>query len=222
MMTAYASIEKRQQDEDIKIDDPAKWIQNKMFLVIAGSTCVGLLVIVGPCIAIYVYRKRRRNSVEDEDEEKDDINTVFKSVPENSMAARKPRGGSMLIETRASHVSEESSGNGFPSFQNQKKGGANPTYSTVFRDSFISGSVNESLNDSIQNNGSVIPPPYNRIILNRTYMITSTYAATEFDEMSVKPGDVIIIHKVYEDGWVLCMNHENKNQGVIPSDCFNF
>jgi hypothetical protein len=219
MMAAYASLEKR-QDEEISINEPAKWLQNKMFLVIAGSTCVGLLVLVGPCIAMYVYRKRTRRSAEDDDDERDDINTVFKS--ENSSSARKPRGGSMLIENRASHGTESAYSQAYSSNQGQSQGGANQTYSTVFRDSFMTGSVNESFNENNQSNASVIPPPYDRIVLNRTYMISSAYAATEFDEMSVKPGDVIVVHKVYEDGWVLCMNYENKNQGVIPSDCFNF
>jgi hypothetical protein len=40
--------------------------------------------------------------------------------------------------------------------------------------------------------------------------------------MTVHEGDVIVVHKVYEDGWVLGMNYDNKNQGVIPSDCFDF
>jgi hypothetical protein len=212
-------LEKRQDN----INEPLKFFQNKTFLIVAGSTCVGLFLIFGPLIGIYCYTKRKAQLEDDQD----DINTVFKSVDEENPASqRKPRVTSMISNdpNRMSMISGAGSGFNyvFPSSQQDNANNQVPkvaqtgTYSTVFRDSFMTDLGVDSSIDT------VIPPPFNKIKLDQTYLIVRAYKATEFDEMSVREGDVIVVHKVYEDGWVLGMNYDNKNQGVIPSDCFDF
>lgn len=231
LFTHASSIQKR--EEDLNINEPEKWINNRKFLIAAGTTCIALLVIFGPLIAWYIYRKRKASGSMDNDE---DLNTVFKSSHQ-SKAGRNPRVSSMIMdEKRISGQSgfsysfpsnQYAQSNQFaPSIQyahsnySQSEVHGDQTYSDAFRDSVIYGSLNEASVASLDS--SSIPSPYDKIKLNHTYIVGRGYTASEFDEMNVKEGDIVIVHKVYEDGWVLCMNHENKNQGVIPSDCFDF
>jgi hypothetical protein len=216
LITANAFPLQKRQDN---INEPQKFFENKTFLIIAGSTCVGLFLIFGPFIGLYCYRKRKAQQEDDQD----DINTVFKSVDGiNSTFERKPRVTSLLMSNdpnRMSMISGTGSGFNyvFPSSQyGSQPDKGNNQVPKMFRDSFISDVGNDPSIDS------VIPPPFNRIKLDQTYLIVRDYRATEFDEMTVHEGDVIVVHKVYEDGWVLGMNYDNKNQGVIPSDCFDF
>ena len=220
LLSVCLALEKRQDGFDI--NQPDKWINNKDFLKASAATCIGLITILGPLIAFYIYKKRKSAIVET-----DEINTVFKSSNPVNASSRKPRISSMLLDDkRMSAVSSFTFA--FPSNQTQNQDLdysnqiQNPvTYSTIFRDSLINDSMSNSEvmvhMDSIE-----IPPPFDKIQLDKSYVIQRYYNASEYDEMNVLEGDIVVVHKVYEDGWVLCMNQNNKNQGVIPSDCFDF
>ena len=208
------------RDTEFDIRNPKEWYNNKIFLISAGATCVGLFVIFAPLVACIIYSRRRSKSSENDEK----INTIFKGNGTGSTVslARNPRVSSMLISDKrisgASSLPYSAYGPPSQFLSASTVPGDHPTYSNIIRDSFI----NDSLNDSEKLSQGFIPAPFNRIALNHLYLIVRGYIATEFDEMTVNEGNRIAVFKVYEDGWVLCMNQENKNQGVIPSDCFNF
>ena len=176
-------------------------ISDKSFVIAMCVTAIVLFAIAGPLLALAIYYLRHRSSDEEDDRRISVVPSMKESIKPKSSRRDSYAARSIVRNSMASEYSVKFPSTAFP----------------------YSGEV--AVDDrgfAVVESAKPPPAPFDRIKIGDNYVIEQAYVAKEFDEMTVNEGNTIHVVKVYDDGWVLCVNQETNNKGVVPSDCFSF